>query len=114
MALSGKLPPFFEDPSKTPRKYPQVLSHQDANGNKVEIPIEVSARGHFRRLLGHCTYPPLQLIFPKNEVQQTSIFKDQAKTIPIPVPYDFDHAGILPQFHYLETVLENIRLTPYC
>ena len=80
MALSGKLPPFFEDPSKTPRKYAQVLSYPDANGHIVEIPIEVSARGHFRRLLGHCSYPPLQLIFPKNEVQQTSIFKDQVKT----------------------------------
>lgn len=80
MALSGTLPPFFEDPSKTPRKYAQVLTHQDANGNKVEIPIEVNARGHFRRLLGHCSYPPLQLIFPKNEAQQSSIFKDQVKT----------------------------------
>lgn len=80
MALSGKLPPFFEDPSKTPRKYAQVLSYPDANGNKVEIPIEVRTRGHFRRLLGHCSYPPLQLIFPKNEVQQGSIFKDQTKT----------------------------------
>ena len=32
MALSGTLPPFFEDPSKTPRKYAQVLIHLDANG----------------------------------------------------------------------------------
>ncbi|MDX2071827.1 MAG: hypothetical protein SFV55_25565 [Haliscomenobacter sp.] len=80
MTLSGTLPPFSEDPSKTPRKYLQVLSYQNANGNKMEIPIEVKTRGHFRRLLGHCSYPPLQLIFPKNEVQQTSIFKDQSKT----------------------------------
>lgn len=80
MALSGTLPPFSEDPSKTPRKYTLVLSHQEANGKKVEIPVEVNARGHFRRLLGHCSYPPLQLVFPKNEVQQSSIFKDQVKT----------------------------------
>ena len=50
MALSGKLPPFFEDPSKTPRKYAQVLSYQEANGQTIKIPIEVKARGHFRRL----------------------------------------------------------------
>lgn len=57
--LKMALPPFFEDPAKTPRKYAQVLSYQDANGQTIKIPIEVKARGHFRGLLGNCTYPPL-------------------------------------------------------
>jgi hypothetical protein len=32
MALSGTSPQFFEDPSKTPRRYARVLPHQDPNG----------------------------------------------------------------------------------
>lgn len=43
-----------------------------------DIPLRIKTRGHFRREMNLCTYPPLLLNFSKDDTQNT-IFSDQNK-----------------------------------
>lgn len=77
LVLSGDMRRPLSDKSQNPKFYPLTLSYQ-TNGNAEKfLPVEVKARGNFRRLLGNCTYAPLMLKFENNEATQSSIFAGQ-------------------------------------
>lgn len=47
-------------------------------GNQVEVPLRIKARGQFRRNPKYCKFPPLMLNFKKKEVENT-LFDKQDK-----------------------------------
>ncbi len=79
ITLSGALRPLLADRLENQPKYPLFLSYFQDDSSKITLPVEVKTRGHFRRLQGNCTYPPLLIHFPQNDAQQASIFREQRK-----------------------------------
>lgn len=77
--LTGKIKELLNDRSENPKNYPVLLRSVHPGGENIEIPVEVRTRGHFRRLEGNCTYPPLMIQFPKKGDKTGSIFSEQAK-----------------------------------
>jgi hypothetical protein len=69
----------MNDRSDNPRSYPLILSYQARNAVEISLSIQAKTRGHFRRTMGGCTYPPLSLRFSKNDTLASSIFKEQRK-----------------------------------
>jgi hypothetical protein len=54
-------------------RYPGVLTVTDASGQSRDIPVELRARGHFRRLQRNCDFVPLRVEFgTKAEVKDTA------------------------------------------
>ena len=54
------------------------LGYLSETGEKIELPLRVRTRGHFRREMNMCSYPPLLLNFAKEDVGN-SLFSDQDK-----------------------------------
>jgi hypothetical protein len=77
--LTGKIKELLNDRSEAPKNYPFTLSYSKTDGSKMEIPVEVKTRGHFRKLKGNCSYPPLLIQFPKTGVHTATIFREQNK-----------------------------------
>lgn len=78
MTLSGNLRPLLTDHTPSSKVFQLSLAYSSEKV-QVSIPIEVKQRGHFRRFLGDCTYPPLYIKFPQTGTHLNSIFKDQQK-----------------------------------
>src|SRR4051812_45153591 len=57
-------------PESTTR-YPAVLTVAGADGKPREIPVKLSARGHFRRMARNCRIVPLRVEFPKDGMAGT-------------------------------------------
>jgi hypothetical protein len=57
-------------PESTTR-YPAVLTVAGADGKPHEIPVKLSARGHFRRMARNCGIVPLRVEFPKEGMAGT-------------------------------------------
>jgi hypothetical protein len=55
-----------------------TLTFIDADGSEVVTPIEVRARGNFRRASKNCRFPPLRLDFKTKQVEGT-LFESQDK-----------------------------------
>jgi hypothetical protein len=62
-----------------PKNHPVVISYNQADGKEYSISAEARTRGHFRRTMGDCTYPPLLLQFSKGDTLSSSIFKEQER-----------------------------------
>ena len=77
ITLSGNLRPLLNNSADEPKNYALVLSYTRTDSSTCAIPVEVRTRGHFRRLLGNCTYPPLMIQFPKEGPHLSSIFREQ-------------------------------------
>jgi len=77
--LKGALRGLLNDRSSVPQNFPLVLSVAKEDSTQTEIPVQVKTRGHFRRTMGGCTYPPLLIQFPKEGPYLSSIFKQQKK-----------------------------------
>jgi hypothetical protein len=77
--LKGRLKDLLNDRTEEPKNYPLTLSYIKTDGSKSEIPVEVKTRGHFRKVKGNCSYPPLLIHFPKTGLHAASIFSEQAK-----------------------------------
>ena len=58
------------NPESTTR-YPGVLTVADDDGAPRNIPVKLSARGHFRRMARNCSVVPLRVEFPKNGMAGT-------------------------------------------
>lgn len=58
------------NPESTTR-YPGVLTVTDTSGAPREIPVKLSARGHFRRMVRNCSVVPLRVEFPKDGMAGT-------------------------------------------
>jgi hypothetical protein len=57
-------------PESTTR-YPAVLTVAGADGKPHEIPVKLSARGHFRRMARNCSVVPLRVEFSKEGLEGT-------------------------------------------
>jgi hypothetical protein len=57
-------------PESTTR-YPGVLTVAAADGSLRDIPVKLSARGHFRRMSRNCSVVPLRVEFPKEGMNGT-------------------------------------------
>ena len=55
-----------------------LLTYVDTQGDSVQLPLKVRARGNFRRKSGVCSLPPLLLNFPEKKVGNT-VFEKQNK-----------------------------------
>ena len=79
ITLHGNMRELLNDRMNVPKNFPLILSYQKADMTEVSMSVDVSTRGHFRRLRENCFYPPLLLQFPKGGSHLTSLFKDQKK-----------------------------------
>lgn len=66
------------DRGDEPDYHEATIIYVEADGDTVQVPLKVKARGNFRRQASNCSLPPLLLNFPKKEVEET-IFKNQDK-----------------------------------
>lgn len=77
--LSGDLRSLFNDRSDNAKYHDISLSYTDKNSTVITIPVKAKTRGNFRRTMGNCVYPPIQLDFSENKNPQASLFKGQVK-----------------------------------
>jgi len=76
--LSGDIKSLTSDRSEDMDYHPMKLSYE-ANGSLISIPLKVKTRGHFRRTMGNCLYPPLLLNFSEKDTPENSTFNGQNK-----------------------------------
>ena len=59
------------------RRYPGVLTVTGANGAPANIPVQLSARGHFRRMARNCSVVPLRVEFQRDATTAGTPFDGQ-------------------------------------
>ena len=79
ITLKGNMRELLNDRMGEPKNFPLVLSYNNTNNSEINLPVEIKTRGHFRRLSGNCSYPPLMIQFPAKGPQLSSVFKEQKK-----------------------------------
>lgn len=77
--LSGSLREIFGDRTEKAKYRPIVVSYASKDSGEITVAAEAKTRGHFRKTVGNCSYPPLMLHFIKNATFKSSVFNDQAK-----------------------------------
>ena len=77
--LSGDLRDLFNDRSDNAKFHNIILFYSDKDSSTVSVPVKAKTRGHFRRTMGDCTYPPIWLDFSENKNEKISLFNGQAK-----------------------------------
>ena len=60
-------------------QYHEAKMHYKTNQDTFNIPLKIKTRGHFRKMMTNCKYPPLYLNFAKSSTPQNSIFRGQDK-----------------------------------
>ena len=76
--LTAKLNSLFNDRSDNSSYHYVLLQYRDKDSSLISIQLMVKTRGHFRRMKGMCSMPPLWLDFPK-EQNKKSVFLYQRK-----------------------------------
>ena len=79
ITLTGDLHSLFNDRSDNSTDHPLVISYRAENGNDVALSIQAKTRGHFRKTMGNCKYPPILLQFSNRDTPESSIFHEQHK-----------------------------------
>ncbi|CAN5412712.1 hypothetical protein BH10BAC2_BH10BAC2_42260 [soil metagenome] len=79
ITLSGNVKELLNDRAENSQYHPILLSYKGEDSSEVAIPVAMKTRGHFRKLKENCSYPPLQISFSKNDLLQSSVFKEQEK-----------------------------------
>ena len=59
-------------------KHMGVMSYKDSAGTTVKLPVQVRARGHFRRQSRNCDFPPLWVNWKSADAKKT-MFKELAR-----------------------------------
>jgi hypothetical protein len=77
--LTGNIRELMNDRVDNPKSYPLILSYKGEDGKEGSLRIQAKTRGHFRKTMGNCTYPPLLIQFTKNDTLLSSIFSEQNK-----------------------------------
>lgn len=77
--LTGDLRELFNDRGEKVKYHKIAISYTAADSSPISIAVEAKTRGHFRKTLGGCLYPPIFLRFTNNKAFKTSMFRDQAK-----------------------------------
>src|SRR4051812_42955953 len=73
ITLGGNLRDLMTDKADNPQNHPVTVSYMQ-DGKEISVNADARTRGHFRRTMGNCTYPPVLLQFTKNETLSSSIF----------------------------------------
>jgi hypothetical protein len=77
--LSGDFKALNKDRNPESRKrYPGELRVAGAGGAEVTLPVQLSARGHVRRMARTCDYVPIRIEFPKKGVGGTVFARQEA------------------------------------
>jgi len=76
--LRGDLKTIFKDRGDDSQYHSATLQY-NADLNKVNIPIKIKTRGHFRKIPYNCKYPPILLNFKKSSIPKSSFFAGQDK-----------------------------------
>ena len=66
------------DVGDNPSSHDALLTYIETEGNSVSIPVEVQARGHYRRSRENCNFPPIRIRFSEDKVTNT-LFSGQDK-----------------------------------
>jgi hypothetical protein len=79
LSLKGNIRQLLNDRGEKPTYHPITLAYKNKDSNEVNLPVQIKARGHFRKLKENCKYPPLQINFPADVDRLSSVFKGQKK-----------------------------------
>ena len=79
ITLKGNIRELMNDRGNDPQNHSFVLSYNKEDSSQENMPVEIKARGHFRKLKENCYYPPLQIQFPGISNVSTSLFSGQSK-----------------------------------
>ncbi len=77
ITLSGNIRPLLKNRVGSPTNHSLTLAYAKEDGSKQAIPVEVKTRGHFRRMKGNCSYPPLLIQFSADSAHLSSVFREQ-------------------------------------
>lgn len=77
ITLKGNIRKLLDDRGEEAKSYPMILTYKE-EGREITIPVNIKTRGHFRRLKVNCTYPPLQLAFPRKDKNSSSFFSEKS------------------------------------
>ncbi len=78
ITLSGPISELMKDRGDDPQYHSLTLAYKSSTNDKIEIPIKIKTRGHFRKLKSNCSYPPLLMNF-SNEATKNTLFEKQDK-----------------------------------
>jgi hypothetical protein len=78
ITFSGPVGELMKDRGDDPQYHTFSLKYKDSENLPITLPVQIKARGHFRKLKQNCAYPPLLLNFSK-ATSNHSIFSSQSK-----------------------------------
>lgn len=78
-SLAGKLKELYKDISAKNSYHPILLQYHEKDGGLISIQLKAKTRGHFRKMKGMCTQPPLLLDFSKDGSTKNTVFENQSK-----------------------------------
>lgn len=76
--LKGDFSKLFKNTKGEPQYFDFSMGLGDSSGRQITVPLRVRTRGHFRREMNICDYPPLLLNFSKEDIENT-VFRGQDK-----------------------------------
>lgn len=79
ITLRGSLKELFNNRSDQTPYRPLSLIYNNADNTIQSIPVEAKTRGHSRKSLNNCSYPPILLHFVSSDQLKTSLFNGQKK-----------------------------------
>lgn len=79
ITMSGDIRGLMNDRGNKPGDHPLILTYKAGNGMDYSISIFAKTRGHFRKTMGNCKYPPIYLEFSKSDTLNASVFHEQHK-----------------------------------
>jgi hypothetical protein len=77
--LVGNVRDVLADRGDNAAYHSLVLSYKAEDSSEVLLTVDAKTRGHFRKSVENCAYPPLLLRFSKSKTLQSSIFRNQEK-----------------------------------
>lgn len=78
ISLKGDFNKLFKNTTGEPLYFDFSISYTDSSNTQISKPLRVRTRGHFRREMKICNYPPLLLNFSKKDLEST-VFQGQDK-----------------------------------
>lgn len=79
VSISGNTIELLNDRDDNPKYHDLNFKYMNEDSLLTTLPVEIKARGHFRKLRANCLYPPLQIHFLKSDALKYSVFKNQDK-----------------------------------
>lgn len=79
ITLRGSLKKLLNNRSDESPYHPLSLLFNNGENNTQSIPVEAKTRGHSRKSLNNCSYPPLLLHFINSDHLKNSMFSEQNK-----------------------------------